>query len=100
MTCKNNERPKVAKQRVPLVPARRRSYPASRRKCHVVTFEKVGGEIEHGRGHLSMGPIQDRELAGKTRWKAIGVELTEGMMMEPEASVSAIVFHDPDCAYF
>jgi 5-methyltetrahydrofolate--homocysteine methyltransferase len=30
----------------------------------------------------------------------IGVKLTEGMMMEPEASVSAIVFHHPDCAYF
>jgi 5-methyltetrahydrofolate--homocysteine methyltransferase len=30
----------------------------------------------------------------------IGVELTEGMMMEPEASVSAIVFHHLDCAYF
>ena len=26
----------------------------------------------------------------------IGVELTEGMMMEPEASVSAFVFHHPD----
>ena len=30
----------------------------------------------------------------------IGVTLTEGMMMEPEASVSALVFHHPDCAYF
>ena len=30
----------------------------------------------------------------------IGVELTEGMMMEPEASVSALVFHHLDCAYF
>ncbi len=30
----------------------------------------------------------------------ICVELTEGMMMEPEASVSALVFHHPDCAYF
>jgi 5-methyltetrahydrofolate--homocysteine methyltransferase len=30
----------------------------------------------------------------------IGVELTEGMMMEPEASVSAMVFQHPDCAYF
>jgi 5-methyltetrahydrofolate--homocysteine methyltransferase len=30
----------------------------------------------------------------------IGVELTEGMMMEPEASVSALVFHHPACAYF
>jgi 5-methyltetrahydrofolate--homocysteine methyltransferase len=30
----------------------------------------------------------------------IGVKLTEGMMMDPEASVSALVFHHPDCAYF
>ncbi len=30
----------------------------------------------------------------------IGVTLTEGMMMDPEASVSALVFHHPDCAYF
>jgi 5-methyltetrahydrofolate--homocysteine methyltransferase len=30
----------------------------------------------------------------------IGVSLTEGMMMDPEASVSAIVFHHPGCTYF
>ena len=30
----------------------------------------------------------------------IGVELTDGMMMEPEASVSALVFHHPDARYF
>lgn len=30
----------------------------------------------------------------------IGVELTEGFMMEPEASVSAIVFHHPQATYF
>ncbi|MGH9416641.1 MAG: vitamin B12 dependent-methionine synthase activation domain-containing protein, partial [Terriglobales bacterium] len=30
----------------------------------------------------------------------IGVELTDGLMMEPEASTSALVFHHPDCAYF
>jgi 5-methyltetrahydrofolate--homocysteine methyltransferase len=30
----------------------------------------------------------------------IGVQLTEGFMMEPEASVSALVFHHPDAAYF
>ena len=34
------------------------------------------------------------------RPEEIGVELTEGMMMEPEASVSALVFRHPDCAYF
>jgi 5-methyltetrahydrofolate--homocysteine methyltransferase len=30
----------------------------------------------------------------------IGVHLTEGMMMDPEASVSALAFHHPDCTYF
>lgn len=30
----------------------------------------------------------------------IGVELTEGSMMEPEASVSAIVFAHPQARYF
>jgi len=30
----------------------------------------------------------------------LGVQLTEGDMMEPEASVSAIVFHHPDARYF
>ncbi|MEX2225625.1 MAG: methionine synthase [Dehalococcoidia bacterium] len=34
------------------------------------------------------------------RPEEIGVELTEGFMMEPEASVSALVFHHPDAAYF
>jgi 5-methyltetrahydrofolate--homocysteine methyltransferase len=34
------------------------------------------------------------------RPEEIGVRLTEGMMMEPEASVSALVFHHPDCVYF
>ncbi|MBT6451716.1 MAG: methionine synthase [Planctomycetes bacterium] len=30
----------------------------------------------------------------------LGVELTEGFMMDPEASVSALAFHHPDAAYF
>ena len=34
------------------------------------------------------------------RPEEIGVDLTEGFMMEPEASVSALVFHHPDAAYF
>jgi 5-methyltetrahydrofolate--homocysteine methyltransferase len=34
------------------------------------------------------------------RPEEIGVQLTEGMMMDPEASVSALVFHHPDCTYF
>ena len=34
------------------------------------------------------------------RPEEIGVRLTEGFMMEPEASVSALVFHHPDATYF
>jgi len=30
----------------------------------------------------------------------IGVDLTEGFMMDPEASVSALAFIHPDCTYF
>jgi 5-methyltetrahydrofolate--homocysteine methyltransferase len=32
--------------------------------------------------------------------KSIGVTLTDGHMMDPEASVSALVFHHPDARYF
>jgi len=31
---------------------------------------------------------------------SLGVELTEGFMMEPESSVSAVVFHHPEASYF
>ena len=31
---------------------------------------------------------------------AIGVELTDGFMMDPESSVSALVFHHPEATYF
>jgi len=34
------------------------------------------------------------------RPEEIGVQLTEGFMMDPEASVSALVFIHPDCTYF
>jgi 5-methyltetrahydrofolate--homocysteine methyltransferase len=41
-----------------------------------------------------------RELFRALRPEEIGVELTEGDMMDPEASVSALVFHHPDARYF
>ena len=34
------------------------------------------------------------------RPEEIGVQLTDGFMMDPEASVSALAFHHPDCTYF
>jgi 5-methyltetrahydrofolate--homocysteine methyltransferase len=30
----------------------------------------------------------------------IGVELTEGFMMDPESTVSALVIHHPEAKYF
>jgi 5-methyltetrahydrofolate--homocysteine methyltransferase len=30
----------------------------------------------------------------------VGLGLTEGFMMDPEASVSALVFHHPEAKYF
>ena len=41
-----------------------------------------------------------RQLFAALRPEEIGVELTEGDMMDPEASVSALVFHHPDARYF
>jgi len=32
--------------------------------------------------------------------EGIGVQLTEGFMMDPGTSVSALVFHHPDRSYF
>jgi 5-methyltetrahydrofolate--homocysteine methyltransferase len=40
------------------------------------------------------------ELFRLLRPEEIGVQLTEGFMMEPEASVSALVFHHRDATYF
>ncbi|HEX2223578.1 MAG TPA: methionine synthase [Thermoanaerobaculia bacterium] len=41
-----------------------------------------------------------RELFRALQPEEIGVHLTEGDMMDPEASVSALVFHHPDARYF
>jgi 5-methyltetrahydrofolate--homocysteine methyltransferase len=41
-----------------------------------------------------------RILFDLLRPEQIGLELTEGFMMDPEASVSALVFHHPEAKYF
>ena len=41
-----------------------------------------------------------RALFSALEPEEIGVQLTEGDMMDPEASVSALVFHHPDARYF
>ncbi len=52
-------------------------------------------------GYAACPNLDDQQGLWKLlRPEEIGVRLTEGMMMDPEASVSALVFHHPDCAYF
>ncbi|MFJ8066300.1 methionine synthase [Psychrobacillus sp. NPDC096426] len=52
-------------------------------------------------GYPACPNLEDQaKLFGLIKPEDIGVELTEEFMMEPEASVSAIVFAHPDARYF
>lgn len=52
-------------------------------------------------GYAACPNLDDQQGLWKLlRPEDIGVNLTESMEMEPGASVSALVFHHPDCAYF
>ncbi|MEK7355610.1 MAG: vitamin B12 dependent-methionine synthase activation domain-containing protein, partial [Bdellovibrionota bacterium] len=52
-------------------------------------------------GYPACPRIEDQELLFELLHpQDIGVQLTEGYMMDPEASVSAIVFHHPDAKYY
>ena len=52
-------------------------------------------------GYPACPNLEDQEKLFKLlKPEDIGVRLTEGFMMEPEASVSAIVFAHPDARYF
>ncbi len=52
-------------------------------------------------GYPACPELEDqRKLWRLLRPEDIGVQLTEGDMMDPEASVSAIVFHHPEAEYF
>ncbi|MCO5142781.1 MAG: methionine synthase [Oligoflexia bacterium] len=52
-------------------------------------------------GYPACPNLEDQALLWKLiRPEEIGVKLTDGFMMDPEASVSAIVFHHPNAKYF
>ena len=52
-------------------------------------------------GYPACPRLEDQQgLFELLRPEEIGVELTDGFMMDPEASVSALVFHHPDASYF
>ncbi len=52
-------------------------------------------------GYPACPRLEDQaQLFAVLRPEEVGVELTDGCMMEPEASVSALAFHHPDAFYF
>jgi 5-methyltetrahydrofolate--homocysteine methyltransferase len=52
-------------------------------------------------GYPACPDLEDQaKLWRLLRPEEIGVELTDGFMMDPEASVSALVFHHPQAEYF
>ena len=52
-------------------------------------------------GYPACPRLEDQsKLFTLLRPEDIGVQLTEGFMMDPEASVSALVFHHPEAEYF
>jgi 5-methyltetrahydrofolate--homocysteine methyltransferase len=52
-------------------------------------------------GYPACPRLDDQQiLFGLLKPEEIGVQLTDGFMMDPEASVSAIVFHHPQATYF
>jgi len=52
-------------------------------------------------GYPACPSLEDQKiLFSLLKPEEIGIQLTDGFMMDPEASVSAIVFHHPEAQYF
>jgi 5-methyltetrahydrofolate--homocysteine methyltransferase len=73
-------------------------------KPDMTMLERFRAEYEGKRysfGYPACPRLEDQAgLFAALRPEEIGVQLTEGFMMEPEASVSAVVFHHPQAHYF
>ena len=71
-----------------------------------IAMEELYKAHYHGRrysfGYPACPRLEDQEQLFRLLdvESQIGVELTEGHMMDPESSVSALVFHHPDAKYF
>jgi 5-methyltetrahydrofolate--homocysteine methyltransferase len=73
-------------------------------KADMTMLERFRAEYQGKRysfGYPACPRLEDQQLLFKAlRPEDIGVQLTDGCMMEPEASVSAIVFHHPAAFYY
>jgi 5-methyltetrahydrofolate--homocysteine methyltransferase len=73
-------------------------------KPEMTMLERFRAEY-HGKrysfGYPACPRLEDQmQLFQALKPEEIGVQLTDGCMMEPEASVSALVFHHPQASYF
>ncbi|WP_224250051.1 methionine synthase [Hyalangium gracile] len=73
-------------------------------KPDITMLERFRAEYQGKRysfGYPACPRLEDQAgLFAALRPEEIGVQLTDGCMMEPEASVSAVVFHHPQAHYF
>jgi len=73
-------------------------------KPDMTMLERFRAEYQGKRysfGYPACPRLEDQAgLFAALRPEEIGVQLTDGCMMEPEASVSALVFHHPQAHYF
>ncbi len=73
-------------------------------KTEMTMLERFKAEYQGKRysfGYPACPRLEDQEkLFQVLRPEELGVKLTDGCMMEPEASVSALVFHHPQATYF
>ena len=64
-------------------------------------FQKKYAGVRVSFGYPACPELADQEkLFRLLKPEEVGIQLTEGHMMEPEASVSALVFHHSQAGYF
>ena len=96
-----SKRPKAARSGCIAAFAKIGAFPIRRRMTMQERFTSRYRGKRYSFGYPACPNLDDQQGIWKLLHpEEIGVQLTEGMMMDPEASVSALVFHHPDCAYF
>jgi 5-methyltetrahydrofolate--homocysteine methyltransferase len=87
-----------------LLHSRLRSMWGTPDKPEITMLERFRAEYAGKRysfGYPACPRLEDQQqLFQALNPEEIGVQLTDGCMMEPEASVSALAFHRPDATYF
>lgn len=76
-------------------------YPDSLEMTMLERFQAKYHGKRYSFGYPACPRLDDQTILFKMlKAEQIGVQLTDGFMMDPEASVSALVFHHPQASYF